>query len=155
MAPPVIRQLKNWMMPSDTEAQPVILDAPPGTACPLAETLRGADVALLVTEPTPFGLHDLRGAVDVARGELGLPVGVVVNRADIGDEGVEHYCRTEEIPILMRLPLKRTIAEGIAEGRALVDIHPAYRERFQTLYRDLVNLHETAAMSTQDSETAL
>ena len=75
----------------------------------------------MVTEPTPFGLHDLRLAVQVARDELGLPVGVVVNRDGIGDAGVDEYCAAEGIPILMRIPLDRRIAEAISEGRALVE----------------------------------
>ncbi|MGC9349592.1 MAG: ATP-binding protein [Anaerolineae bacterium] len=152
MAPPVIRQLKRWALPPDARERTVILDAPPGTACPLVETLHGADVALLVTEPTPFGLHDLRATVDVARGELGLPVAVVVNRADVGDEAVEDYCAATGIPILMRIPLERAIAEGIAEGRTLVDIHPEYREAFQKLYRDLVALNATARTPHRNDE---
>ena len=94
---------------------------PPGTACPVVETMRGTDVVLMVTEPTPFGLHDLRLAVEVARGELGLPVGVVVNRDGVGDGGVDVYCAAEGIPILMRIPLDRRIAESLSQGQALVE----------------------------------
>ena len=89
---------------------------PPGTSCPVVETMRGADFVLLVTEPTPFGLHDLRLAVEVARDELGLPVGVVINRDGVGDAGVDDYCAAEGIPILMRIPLDRRIAEAYSEG---------------------------------------
>ena len=120
--------------------RPIILDAPPGTACPVVETMRGADVALMVTEPTPFGLHDLRLAVEVARGELGLPVGVVVNRDGVGDQGVDEYCADEGIPILMRIPLDRRIAEAYSEGVLLIETLPAYRERFRELYRQMVRL---------------
>jgi MinD superfamily P-loop ATPase len=95
--------------------------------------MRGADFVLLVTEPTPFGLHDLRLTVQVARDELGLPVGVVVNRDGIGDSGVDDYCASEDIPILMRIPLDRRIAEAISGGQALVDALPEYRPRFQRL----------------------
>jgi MinD superfamily P-loop ATPase len=113
----------------------VILDASPGTSCPVVETMRGADFVLLVTEPTPFGLHDLRLAVEIARGELGLPVGVVINRDGVGDRGVEDYCAAEGIPILMRIPLDRRIAEAYSEGVPLVEALPEYRERFVELYR--------------------
>jgi MinD superfamily P-loop ATPase len=113
----------------------VILDASPGTSCPVVETMRGADFVLMVTEPTPFGLHDLRLAVEVARDELGLPVGVVINRDGVGDRGVEDYCTAENIPILMRIPLDRRIAEAYSEGISMVEALPEYRERFVELYR--------------------
>jgi len=134
MAVPIIRQLKRWMIPPGERRRPIILDAPPGTSCPVVETMRGADFVLLVTEPTPFGLHDLRLAVEVARGELGLPVGVVVNRDGVGDQGVDEYCAAEGIPILLRIPHDRRIAEAYSEGVALVEALPEYRERFRALY---------------------
>ncbi|MCD6553623.1 MAG: ATP-binding protein [Anaerolineae bacterium] len=134
MAVPIIRQLKQRAIPSDTSEQVVILDASPGTSCPVVESMRGADFVLLVTEPTPFGLHDLRLAVEVARDELGLPIGVVVNRDGVGDRGVDEYCAAEDIPILMRIPLDRRIAEAYSEGRPLVEALPEYRERFRELY---------------------
>jgi MinD superfamily P-loop ATPase len=148
MAVPIIRQLKRWAIPPDASTLPgrtpagcpIILDAPPGTACPVVETMRGADLALMVTEPTPFGLHDLRLAVEVARGELGLPVGVVINRDGVGDRGVEEYCADEEIPILMRIPIDRRIAEAYSEGVLLIEALPAYREQFQELHRQMVRL---------------
>ena len=118
----------------------VILDASPGTSCPVVETMRGADFVLLVTEPTPFGLHDLRLTVQVARDELGLPVGVVVNRDGVGDAGVDEYCAAEGIPILMRIPLDRRIAEAISEGQALVEALPEYRPAFQELYQQIARL---------------
>jgi len=152
MAVPIIRQLKQWAIPADTADpidgpaanRPIILDAPPGTACPVVETLRDADVALMVTEPTPFGLHDLRLAVEVARDELGLPVGVVINRDGTGDRGVDEYCAAENIPILMRIPLDRRIAEAYSEGITLIEALPAYREQFQGLYERLVRLSREA-----------
>ncbi|MFN2271159.1 MAG: ATP-binding protein [Anaerolineae bacterium] len=140
MAVPIIRQLKRWVIPADRDGQPVILDAPPGTACPVVETMRGADFVLMVTEPTPFGLHDLRLAVEVARDELGLPVGVVVNRDGVGDEGVDEYCAAEGIPILMRIPLERHIAEAYSEGMPLVEALPEYRQKFLELYTSIEKL---------------
>jgi MinD superfamily P-loop ATPase len=131
---PIIRQLKRWMIPSVPNGRPVILDAPPGTACPVVEAMHGADFVLLVTEPTPFGLHDLRLAVEVARDELGLPVGVVVNRDGVGDRGVDEYCAAEDVPILMRIPHDRRIAEAYSEGVPLVEALPEYRARCRDLY---------------------
>jgi len=137
MAVPIIRQLKERNL-GETEDRAVILDAQPGTSCPVVETMRDADFVLMVTEPTPFGLHDLRLAVDVARGELGLPVGVVVNRDGVGDSGIDAYCAAEDIPILMRIPLDRRIAEVLSDGQALVEALPEYRPRFRQLYERIV-----------------
>ena len=131
MATPIIRQLKRR---AKDFAGTIILDAPPGTSCPVVETMRGADFALLVTEPTPFGLHDLKLAVEVAR-ELRVPVGVVINRDGVGDARVDEYCAAEGIAVLMRIPLLRSIAEAYSKGVPLVETLPEYQERFQELYR--------------------
>jgi len=138
MAVPVIRELKKRI--GEDPDRIVILDASPGTSCPVVETMRGADFVLMVTEPTPFGLHDLRLAVEVARDELELPVGVVINRDGVGDRGVEDYCGAEDIPILMRIPLNRRIAEAYSEGVPMVEASPEYRERFFELYRRIKEL---------------
>lgn len=140
MAVPVIRQLKKWAIPARTDNRPILLDAPPGTSCPVVESMRSADFVLLVTEPTPFGLHDLRMAVEVAASELDKPVGVVINRTGIGDEGVETYCASENIPVLMRIPLDRRIAEAYANGVALVEAFPDYKAEFRQLYRRMTEI---------------
>jgi MinD superfamily P-loop ATPase len=144
MAVPIIRQLKRWVIPPDASTglggTPIILDAPPGTACPVVESMRDADFVLMVTEPTPFGLHDLRLAVEVARDELGLPVGVVINRDGVGDLGVDAYCKAEGIPILMRIPLDRRIAEAYSEGVPLVEVLPEYRKQFRDMYKVIEQL---------------
>jgi MinD superfamily P-loop ATPase len=137
MSVPIIRQLKAKHLSAEDE-KVAILDAQPGASCPVVETVRGSDYVLLVTEPTPFGLHDLRLAVAVARDELGLPVGVVVNRDGIGDSGVEEYCAAEEIPILMRIPLDRRIGEAVSDGQSLVEALPEYRPRFRQLYERIM-----------------
>lgn len=131
MATPIIRQLKKWAAPKPDQI--VILDASPGTSCPVVESLRGADFLLLVTEPTPFGLHDLKLAVQVGR-ELSIPMGVVVNRDGIGDGGVDEFCAAAGLPILMRIPFDRAIAEGIAQGQTLVEIRPEYLALFQKMF---------------------
>jgi MinD superfamily P-loop ATPase len=135
MAPPLIRAVKARLQ----NGLPAILDAPPGTSCPVIATLRGTDFVVLVTEPTPFGLHDLKLAVDVVR-ELGMPLGVVVNRVGIGDERVHMFCSQEEIPILLEIPEDRRIAEAYSRGRLIVDALPQYRGLFQSLIEKTMNL---------------
>ncbi|NEV63669.1 ATP-binding protein [Thiorhodococcus minor] len=109
-----------------------VLDAPAGTACPMVETVQGADYCVLVTEPTPFGLHDLKLAVEVVR-RLGVPCGVVLNRCDIGDDRVKDYCETEGLPLLMEIPFERSLAEAYARGLPWVEARPEYRDRFHGL----------------------
>ncbi len=137
MAVPVIHQLKKWRNFQSTDT--VILDAPPGASCPVVESLRGADFVLLVTEPTPFGLHDLRLAVKLTQ-EIGVPAGVIVNRDGIGDTGVDAYCIEAELPVLMRIPFAREIGEGIAQGKLLIEIRPEYREQFRQLHTRIEKL---------------
>ena len=131
MAVPVISQLKDWQaFPQSTIS---IVDSPPGTSCPVVESLRGADFILLITEPTPFGLHDLRLAVQLTQ-ELNIPAGVIVNRDGIGDEGVDIYCRESDMPILMRIPFDRELGASLAQGKTLVEIAPKYKQMFWDLY---------------------
>jgi len=132
---PLIHAVAKRIKP-DTDA---ILDAPPGTSCPAVATLRHADFALLVTEPTPFGLHDLELAVATAR-ELGVPCGVVINRHGTGDGRIQAFCRDERIPVLLELPDDRRIAEAYSQGRLLIDALPEYRGLFAQL-RDAILEH--------------
>jgi MinD superfamily P-loop ATPase len=125
---PVILAVKKHIREGST----VILDAPPGTACPVVETVHGADFCLLVTEPTPFGLHDLQIAVEVVR-ELGVPMGVVVNFAGIGDRGVYDFCEKRDIPIMMEIPFDRRIAELYSRGTPFVAAMPEWKKRFMDL----------------------
>ena len=127
-SPPLIRKVKEHV-PSEGLA---IIDAPPGTSCPVIESVRGADYVLLVTEPTPFGLHDLRLAVEMLR-ILSLPFGVVVNRADMGDERVFEYCKAEGIDILLEIRDDRRIAEAYSRGLLAVEALPEYRSAFEGL----------------------
>ena len=128
MAPPLIRAVKARA----PDHVPVILDAPPGTSCPVIAAIRDTDLVVLVTEPTPFGLHDLGLAVEMVR-ELGLPFGVLVNRMGIGDDRVHAFCRREGIPVLLEIPDDRRIAEAYSTGRLVVDALPEYRRVFQSL----------------------
>ncbi|HOJ59429.1 MAG TPA: ATP-binding protein [bacterium] len=134
MAPPLIRAVKARLR----NGLPAILDAPPGTSCPVIATLRGADFAVLVTEPTPFGLHDLKLAVAMAR-EIALPFGVIVNRMGIGDGRIHAYCQEEDIPILLEIPDDRRIAEAYSQGKLIVEALPEYQEMFQKLIETIEN----------------
>jgi MinD superfamily P-loop ATPase/predicted Fe-Mo cluster-binding NifX family protein len=117
----------------------LVLDAPPGTTCPAVEAMRSADVALLVAEPTPFGLNDLRLTVDVAR-SLGLPFAVAINRSGIGDDALSDYCDAEGIPVLLEVANDRRIAEACSRGALVADSFPELRDRFVTLSGDLRHL---------------
>ncbi|MBU4304044.1 MAG: ATP-binding protein [Candidatus Omnitrophica bacterium] len=132
MSPPLIRQVKEYVNATRT----VIIDAPPGTSCPVITAVKGSDFCVLVTEPTPFGLNDLVLAVEVLR-KLKIPFGVVINRADIGDDKVELYCKEYNIPILMRIPFDREIAELYSNGTPLILEKFEYIDKFRTLF-DLI-----------------
>jgi MinD superfamily P-loop ATPase len=134
MAVPVIRQLKKWSVFSPDQV--VISDAPPGSSCPVVETVRGSDYLLLVTEPTPFGLHDLCLAAQVAR-ELGILAGVIVNRENGPYPALDEFCADSHLPVLLRIPFERLIAEGVAQGKTLVDIHPEYVDHFRQMFKKI------------------
>lgn len=129
MSPPLIKGARSQAKENGV----VIVDAPPGTSCPVIAAVKGSDFCILVTEPTPFGLNDLKLAVEVVR-ELGIPLGVVINRSDIGDLEVNEYCQTESIPILMEIPEDRQIAEAYSRGEMMINVIPAYRDKFKELY---------------------
>lgn len=137
MAVPIIRQLKKWVAP--LEPQITIIDSPPGTSCPVVESIRGSDFLILVTEPTPFGFHDLKLAHQVAK-DLQIPAGVIINRENGAFSELEDYCKEENLPILMRVPFQRNIAEGIAKGRNLIEILPEMSASFQNIYHQITTL---------------
>jgi MinD superfamily P-loop ATPase len=132
MAPPVIRKVKQK---SDPEGI-IIRDVPPGTSCPVVEAVKGSDFCLLVTEPTPFGLNDLILAVEMVR-DLQIPFGVVLNRAGVGDSGVETFCTEENIPILLTIPLDTEIARVYSRGISLVEGLPEWMPRFRELFHNV------------------
>ncbi len=134
MSPPLIREVKKQITPSET----VIIDAPPGTSCPVIETVKGSDFSLLVTEPTPFGLNDLKLAVETLK-QMKIPHGVVINRAGLGDNKVKNYCSRENIPILMEIPMDRKIAEAYSEGKSIIETRPEYKQKFLMLYNKIKN----------------
>lgn len=137
MSVPLIHAVKRRM----AAGTPAIVDAPPGTSCPVMAAVRGADFTVLVTEPTPFGLHDLSLAVDMIR-RLGIPFGVVVNRMGAGDGRVHAYCERESIPVLAEIPDDRRIAEAYSRGELIVDALPEYVPLFQGLWKTLMERSE-------------
>lgn len=135
MVPPLIRVVKAHLRKDGT----AILDAPPGTSCPVISTIRGTNCVVLVTEPTPFGLHDLALAVEVVR-EIKIPFGVVINRVGVGDDRVHAFCKKEDIPILLEIPDDRRIAEAYSKGILMVDALPELRGLFEELFARISRL---------------
>ena len=129
MSPPLIRKVREYTRPGTL----TIIDAPPGTSCPVIASMKGADFVLLVTEPTPFGLYDLKLAVEAVK-ILGIPCGLVINRADMGDDRVKTYAEEEDIPVLMEIPFDRGIAEVYSRGEMVVEVMPEWKQKFTRLY---------------------
>jgi len=134
MSPPVIAAVKDAAPDVDF----LVIDSPPGTSCPVIESVRDSDLVLLVTEPTPFGLNDLKLAVEMVRA-LKRPFAVVINRADVGDSQTRRYCRQQRIDVLAEIPDDRQVAEAYSRGELACDAIPKYR----SLYGDLLNEIET------------
>ena len=128
MSPPLIRAVKATAGDADL----TIVDAPPGTSCPVIESVRGADLVVLVTEPTPFGYHDLKLAVEMVR-TLQLPFGVVINRAGLGGRETDMYCAAQRIPVLLEIPDDRRLAEAYSRGVMACDALPEYESMFARL----------------------
>ncbi len=135
MSGPLIRAVRSEAGQSSI----TLIDAPPGTSCPVVAAVRGSDFVLLVTEPTPFGLNDLRLAVEMVR-TLGLPFGVVINRSDIGNDAVRRYCASEAVPLLIEIPEDRRVAEAYSRGQAAVTVLPQLRAVFRELYDRLLSV---------------
>lgn len=133
MSPPLIREVKKHINSTRT----IIIDAPPGTSCPVVESVKGSDFSLLVTEPTPFGLNDLRLAVETLK-KLEIPCGIVINRFDIGDSQVEDYCLEQSIPVMMTIPMDRNFAVAYSKGKTIIETQPDYREKFRELFRKII-----------------
>ena len=132
MSPPLIRKVREYTRPDIL----TIIDAPPGTSCPVIASMKAADFVLLVTEPTPFGLHDLELAVEAVK-ILGIPHGLVINRSDMGDDKVMAYAEQEDLSILMEIPFDRRIAEAYSRGEMIVEVMPEWKEKFVELYNHI------------------
>ena len=142
MATPIIRQLKRTISANDSI---VVLDAPPGASCSVVETLRNVDFVLLVSEPTPFGVHDLKQMMGIVT-EMGIPAGVIINREKSSFSPLEDLCSDFHVPILMHIPFDRQIAAGLAEGQSLIEINPNYSQRLQDVY------HQTSSIIASKKE---
>lgn len=132
MAPPLIRRVRSLSRPGGL----IIIDAPPGTSCPVIAAMKETDFVLLVTEPTPFGLYDLKLALGAVR-ILDIPCGLVINRSDMGDDRVRAYAGEEGVPVLMEIPFDRGIAEAYSRGELLVEMMPEWKEKFSALYESI------------------
>lgn len=132
MSPPLIRKVRDCTDPDKL----TIIDAPPGTSCPVITSMKNTDFVLLVTEPTPFGLHDLELAVGAVK-LLDIPCGLVINRSDMGDDRVSAYAQREKLPVLMEIPFSRAIAEAYSRGEMVIDAIPAWKEKFIKLFEDI------------------
>ncbi|MFZ5562986.1 MAG: ATP-binding protein [Thermodesulfobacteriota bacterium] len=137
MAPPLIKKVRSFTRDRGL----TIIDAPPGTSCPVIASVKNADFVVMVTEPTPFGLHDLSLGVEAVR-LLGLPCGLVINRCDIGNDAVWRYAETEKLPVLMEIPFDRKIAEAYSRGEMVVERFPEWRQKFVDLYTHVARLVE-------------
>ena len=126
---PVIKTLKKKI----DRNKNVIIDVPPGTSCPVIESIMGSDFCILVTEPTPFGLFDLKLAIEIVR-HLYIPFGVIINRDGIGDKKVEGYCQKENIPVLLKIPERKKIASLYSKGLALVSEAYVWNEMFLQVF---------------------
>ena len=132
MSPPLIKKVREYTRPDRL----TIIDAPPGTSCPVIASMKSADFVLLVTEPTPFGLYDLKLAVGAVK-ILGIPCGLVINRSDMGDDHVRVYAEQEDLSILMEIPFDRRIAEAYSRGEIIVEVMPEWKEKFVELYNHI------------------
>jgi len=132
LAPPLIDRAKQLAVERGDQVQ--ILDAPPGTACPFVTAVRDTDFCLLVTEPTPFGLHDLRLAVEVIEA-LQVPAAVVLNRCDVADPtAIEQFCLEHGLPLLLRIPFSPQTARILSRGGTLLEADPAWEKRLISLW---------------------
>lgn len=132
MAPPLIRAVRDCARTDGL----ILIDAPPGTSCPVIEAIRGADFVVLVTEPTPFGFHDLQLAVEMVR-VLRLPLGVVINRTRLNGTDVRSYCTARRIPILQEIPDDRKLAEAYSRGVMACEALPEYQAVFAGLLKSV------------------
>jgi MinD superfamily P-loop ATPase len=144
MAPPIIKKIKKKIKKDYRDNNIVnhhitLIDAPPGTSCPVIESIKDSDYTILVTEPTPFGLHDLILTVEVLQ-KLKIPHGVVLNKCDIGDHKVEEYCKKNNIPILLSIPLDKEIAVAYSKGIPIVKVNSAYEQKFIQLFQKIAQI---------------
>lgn len=137
MSPPLIKKVRSLAKPDRIN----IIDAPPGTSCPVIAAMKDTDFVLMVTEPTPFGLHDLKLAVEAVK-LLHIPCGLVINRSDIGNNDVSQYARQENLPVLMEIPFDRRIAESYSRGVLMIEAIPEWKDTFLALHGKIEKMLE-------------
>ena len=135
LAPKVVTAVKQYIDKTSIN----IIDASPGIACPVVAAVEGADVTVLVTEPTPFGLYDLKLAVNLMI-KMKLPVGIVINRSDGKDDLIVNYAEKAGIPIVGQIPFKKDYAKAYSKGDILVDVFPDLRETFIEIFENIKKL---------------
>ena len=128
-ASPIIKVMKERI----NRNKNVILDVPPGASCPVITAVYGSDYCIMVTEPTPFGLHDLKIMHAIVE-ELGIEHGVIINRYGIGNKDVEEFCKSKGIPILMKIPMDRKIAELYSKGVPFTKALPEWKDKFREVF---------------------
>jgi len=146
MAPPIIKAVRSYEKKDFIN----IVDAPPGTSCPVIASMKNADFILLVTEPTPFGLNDLKLAVEAVK-ILDIPHGLVINRAGMGNDDVKKYAEKENLSILMEIPFDRKIAETYSKGELVVRAMPEWKEKFLSLFNKIKEIIELKELAEQRS----
>ena len=140
MSPPLMRAVKRKLdSMAESAGRDVIIDAPPGVSCPAVNAVMDSDVIVLVTEPTPFGLYDLKLAHEAFR-PLGIPMGVVVNRAGLGNSEVFEFCASAGLDILATIPYERAIAEAYSDGRIIAETSPELARQFRDLAKKILSL---------------
>ncbi len=141
-SPPLIRAVRK----KGEGRNLVLIDSPPGSTCPMVTSVRDTDYVVLVTEPSPFGLHDLKLAVQTVR-ELGLAFGIIINKSTLPFGGTAEYCRKESIPVLLEVPESRDAAAGLSRGIPLTDIFPELKEKIREVLALLASSVKYAAES--------
>ena len=139
-AVPLIRETSQYIHDNFPDPVIKIFDAPPGTSCPVIEAVKNADYVILVTEPTPFGLHDMSLMAGVVR-DMQKPFGVVINRYGIGNDDVLSYCERESIEVIARIPNQRQIAETYSRGELLFEQFPAVKSALEKIEQHLFTLN--------------
>lgn len=147
MVPPIIKKVRSYTDPNLI----TIIDAPPGTSCPVIAAMKKTDFILLVTEPTPFGFHDLKLAVETVR-ILNIPCGIVINRVGIGNDEVSQYAKKENIPVLMEIPFDKKIAQIYSRGEMIIEKLPEYKEKFEILFKKIVQAIEENRKNNGDKK---
>jgi MinD superfamily P-loop ATPase len=148
-AVPLIKQTIHYVDKHFSEHVIKIFDSPPGTSCPVIEATRDADFVILVTEPTPFGLHDLKLAVETVQ-QMEKPFAVVINRHGIGNDAVEQYCKENSIDIIARIPNDRLIAETYSRGDLLHTTIPSVKEAVKSISTYIDNFDRQLKNQKQD-----